>query len=325
MKRYKTYMDAVEASPQFRRRLMELKAPQKAPIRRRYGALAAALALTLGLGIFGAARLSRGRAPLGQVSRPAAEARWEEPATEPAVVPVDGVPEWVEGEYNPMKGGYEVADGETASYFFLPWIRYGEKGAESAPSLAPPVGVERRELTQTEMEDLLGGEANLTAHLNWGGYEMAGHVMAYEDGTVWRAMVSGRADDGHFTLTMRPGALPQECCVVENREECVTRVWGVEVSGYYGGIYGEGADREVWLSESREVEFIAHGVGCRFAFYGPEGEAERVETMVARFVRLAVLEGLALDALTPGWEPPVETASPGGDGGARTMPHGPTA
>ena len=115
---------------------------------------------------------------------------------------------------------------------------------------------------------------------------------------------------------MCPDVLPQECCIVEGRAENVTDVWGVEVTGWYGGIYGEGANREVWMPESREVEFLANGVGCRFAFYGLEGEGESVEFMVARFVRLAVLDGLELDALTPGWQPEPSEVLNSGDSGA---------
>ena len=311
MEKYKKYMDSVEPSPELRERLLGLEVPKKRPAWAKYGAIAAAVVLALGLGAFGLSRLD-GSIELGDPDP--VQCMFPEPVESGAAigeVAIEGNYSGPESEGTKTIGGYEVPvfDGLAIRYFMLPYIAYGEAQGESAASLAPPVGVEGRDLTEEEILNLLGGETALTVHLNWGGYTVSGYVMAYEDGSVWRASVTGKGENGYFTLVMCPDALPQECCIVEGREENVTDVWGVQVAGYYGGIYGEGANREVWFPESREVEFLANGVGCRFTFYGPEGEADMVTTMVSRFVRWAVLEGLELDALTPGWEPETDASS----------------
>ena len=301
MKRYKDYMDGVEPSEELRERLLGLTDPKQRPAWAKYGAVAAALVLAVGLGAFGISRLSGepelgGNTELGVPEIAPVESSYPAQAIAPGDLPGGS-------EGTRTMGGYEVAQGEVMSYYMLPYIAYAEESGETAMSIAVPDGVESRDLTEEEIRNLFGGEAALTTHLNWGGYAVHGYVMAYEDGTVWRAAVFGKAENGYFTLTMCPDELPLECCLAMGRAETVTDVFGVQVAGYYGGIYGEGENREVWLPESREVEFLAHGVGCRFTFYGPEGEAGMVEELVSRFVRLAVVEGLNLNALTPGWEP----------------------
>lgn len=314
MKKYCEYMDSVEVSPELHDRLMGLAGKRPPALWKKYGAMAAALVLVAGLGVFGLGRLG-GNIELGDPDPVQCAAPVESSAAIGEIAIEDPNAPDVGG--TKTIGGYEVLvhDGMAVSYFMLPYIAYGEQNGESAAfSLAPPVGVERRELTEEEIWNLLGGEEALVTHLDWGGYEVSGYVMAYEDGTIWRAAIFGTSAEGHFELTMCPDALPQECCIVEGREENVTDVWGVEVTGWYGGIYGEGENQEVWLPESRVAEFLANGVGCRFTFYGPEGEREMVEDKMSRFVRLAVLEGLELDALTPGWEP--EPSAVLGDSGS---------
>lgn len=303
MKRYKNYMDGVEPSADLHDRLMSLDTHKGKNRWLKYASVAAALVLVVGAGAFGISRLG-GNTELGDLEPTESTTAIGEVAMEPG---------GAQGSTPSIMGGYEVpsSDGLVVSYYMLPLIRYSQVSGGSAASLAPPVGVERRELTEEEIWNLLGGEAAIVTHLDWGGFTMSGYVMAYEDGTVWRAHLFGKGEYGYFTLTMSPGAVPADCCVVvaEEGEENVTDVWGVEVTGAYGGIYGEGANREVWLPESREVSFAANGVGCRFTFYGPEGESAAVEEMVARFVRLAIVDGLELDALIPGWEPePVESS-----------------
>ena len=296
MKRYKDYMDGVEPSEELRERLLGLNAPKKRPAWAKYGAVAAALVLVAGLGVLGARYLG-GEPELGVPEIAPVESSYPAQAVAPGDLPGGS-------EGTRTMGGYEVAQGEVMSYYMLPYIAYGESSGGVALSLVVPDGVTSRTLTQEEITAFFGGESALTTHLNWGGYTLSGYVMAYEDGTVWRAHLYGeKGNEAHFGLTVCPDELPLECCLAMGRAETITDVFGVQVAGYYGGIYGEGANREVWLPESREVEFLAHGVGCRFTFYGPEGESGMVEEQVSRFVRLAVTEGLELNALTPGWEP----------------------
>lgn len=302
MKRYKNYMDTVEPSADLHDRLMSLNTPKRINRWLRYTSIAAALVLVVGVGAFAVSRMG-GNTELGDAEAVESSTAIGEIAIEPG-----GAQETAPS----TMGGYEVPspDGLVVSYYMLPLIRYSRVSGGSAASLAPPVGVESRELTEEEILNLLGGKAAIGTHLDWGGYELRGSVMAYEDGAVWRAHLFGKGENGYFALTMSPNVVPADCCVVvsEGREN-VTEVWGVEITGCYGGIYGEGANREVWLPESREVSFLAGGVGCRFTFYGAEGEAAMVEDKVARFVRLAIVDGLELNALTPGWEPePVESS-----------------
>ena len=315
MKRYKAYMDGVEPSPRLRERLLGLTA-EKTPVWRKYGAAAAAVALAVGVGLFGVSRLG-GNTELGN-SMPA--------ETQTAIGEIAIAPGGYPGEGGPPKtmGGYEVSQGEVVSYYMLPYIAYGDSVGGSMASIAVPEEVTQRDLTEEEIRNLLGGEGSIVTHLNWGGCELYGYVMSWPDGSVWRAHLFGKREGLFFDLAMCPDELPLDY-LVGGGNETVTDVWGVEVVGYRGGIYGEGTNREVWLPESRGVEFLAKGVGCRFVLFGEEGQAEQVTKLVSRFVRLAVTEGLELDALTPGWEPAVggEILPPGTVGEASTPAYDP--
>ena len=87
-------------------------------------------------------------------------------------------------------------------------------------------------------------------------------------------------------------------------QRTVTDVWGVEVSGVKdAGAYGD-TERGVYMDVSREVEFIANGVGCRLTGYGTQDGV--VEELVSRFVRWAVLEGLDLSGISPDGAKPLE-------------------
>lgn len=236
----------------------------------KWGTLAACAALLIGLGIRHGAPAGSGRLP---VSSPVGD---EPPAISK---PVPDTP--------------------------LPRVDYGERGQSggSEADIALPEGSFFRDLTGEDLEALLGEWAG---ELEREGAELSGNAVLLPDGTPWTAHVFGRRisggeEDFSFSLAMAPDALPLTCAA--SPADGVTDCWGVEVTGRYGGIYGEGAGREVWLPESREVEFVAGGVGYRFRFYGPEGEGEWVESMVGRFLRYGILGGGAdLDSLAVGPE-----------------------
>ena len=117
----------------------------------------------------------------------------------------------------------------------------------------------------------------------------------------------GEGADTAFSLEVSPGRIPPTCYVVIGEERTITDVWGVEVSGVNrAGAYGD-AERGVYMDVSRELQFIAKGVGCRLKVYGTQDQA--VEELASRFVRWAVLEGLDLSAISPDGAKPVE-ASP---------------
>ena len=282
MKRYCDYMDEIKASPALRERLAGLAAPKRQPAWRRYAAAAAAVCLAVGLGAYGILRANPGRqatAEIGQI--------------ESAITTAPSGQEFVPGKETETAGGYEVVDGEVASYFMLPKLAYGSV-IDAADSIAAPDGVERRDLTEAEIAGVFGGSAVLEQHLDWGEYEVSGFAMEYPDGTLWLLGIYGsRGESGleHFELTVSPGALPPAC--IAYPEEKINQVWGVEVAA---------AGSDSGLASHRRVSFLANGYGCRFDIVGRS--AGEVENLTARFVRLGVLEGLF---------PQRETTPDGGD------------
>lgn len=306
MRQYKSYMDHVKVSGDLHRRLAELEGPGKRPVPWvKYASLAAALALVCGLGGFGAwaAHINSRRALLrsdpsayqgvypevGGVNEP--DIALEEPgdAAQPGMRTL---------------GGYEVAEDGAAAYYVLPYIEYGPpSGSVMNSSLARPDG-ELRDAGRDDVLALVGGEEALTAHLNWGECEFRGTVGFEADGTVCMMSLWGEGADTVFSLEVSPGRIPPTCYVVIGEERTITDVWGVEVSGVNrAGAYGD-AERGVYMDVSRELQFIAKGVGCRLKVYGTQDQA--VEELASRFVRWAVLEGLDLSAISPDGAKPVE-------------------
>lgn len=309
MKNYKSYMDRVHVSDEFHNRLLHLE-PQKPrrPAWQKYGALAACAALLIGAWAFAMSRPDLWGS-LSERFHPDAEpVPCAAPSAAGATEAIDLAPADPDDITEPgMKTipGFEVPENragvDVVSYYMLPWIDYGEQGAPVTSQVsidyAAPEGSTFRELTREDVLALTGGEEALNTLLAWDGFEFSGSVTFNSDSTVWEMCLAGKRDDLYFQLELAPDALPRTCVVVE--PHATTAIWGVEVTGRYGGIHGEGENREVWMPESREVEFLANGVGCRFALYGLEGQGEAVETMVSRFVRHAILEGLNLSAVTP--------------------------
>jgi len=307
MKRYSEYMDSVEVPEELHEKLTRLATPARRPAWRKYGAVAAALVLAVGAGAFAVNRLG-GADPHN----------WEEleAAYSPAIDIAPAAPgEDPAGAEDGMKtiGGYEVASGDGAqgvvSYYMLPYIAYGDAsgGTQADYSLVPPDGG----LREATIDDILAvfglDEDGLSTHLGWGGYELSGQAGFNADGTPCMMNIYGTSDNGFFSLEMRAGELPPQCCIIFGEERTVTQVWGVEVSGVKNmGAYGD-PDRGVYLDVTREVEFIAHGVGVRFKAYGDDDGA--VEQFTSRFVRWAVVEGLDLTRLSAGGAQPVGAGS----------------
>lgn len=309
MKHYKTYMDRVKVDQKLHNRLLALEEPKRSfrrPAWLKYCALAACAALLIGVGVYQISRLEWHNEIVGPTGGGPFADREPVPCAAPTMAaeieaidlaPVDG-DDIVPG----MKTipGFEVhrnvAGLDVVEYHVLPWLGYGEQNGGSPSSLAVPEDCVRRELTQDDILALVGGEQARDVLLAWEGMELSGGVFHRADGQVWVLDLWGESDSGAFSLRLSPEELPPSCTV--SPTDYVTEVWGVEVAGRTGGAYGRGADREVWMPESREVALVAKGVGCRFHYYGLEGESEAVETMVSRFVRHAILEGLNLSAVT---------------------------
>lgn len=262
MKYYKSYMDRQEITPAVHEKLLDLEPPKKrSGLWLKYGALAACAALIIGVGVW---RMF------------------------PADIPAPG-----SVQPGPQEPGSIQEDSSQSP---LLQLDYGEAGhsADAAYSIALPKGSFSRALTEEDLTSLFGEEDPLNTQLGWEGAELSASYIFTAEGKPWEGTVTGRrvtggADDFYAVLTLAPDALPLSCTV--SPADGVTQCWGVEVTGRYGGIYGEGSDKEVWLPESREVEFVAHGVGFRLCIYGQEGEGDQVEAMVSRFVRYAIADG----------------------------------
>lgn len=302
MRQYKSYMDHVKVSGDLHRRLAELEGPGKRPVPWvKYASLAAALALVCGLGVWGLGKVPGGPGQLAACFMPTVAPELgglDEPdiaLEEPGDAAQPGMR---------TLGGYEVAEDGAAAYYVLPYIEYGPpSGSVMNSSLARPDG-ELRDAGRDDVLALVGGEEALTAHLNWGECEFRGTVGFEADGTVCMMSLWGEGADTAFSLEVSPGRIPPTCYVVIGEERTITDVWGVEVSGVNrAGAYGD-AERGVYMDVSRELQFIAKGVGCRLKVYGTQDQA--VEELASRFVRWAVLEGLDLSAISPDGAKPVE-------------------
>ena len=303
MRQYKSYMDHVKVSGDLHRRLAELEGPEKRPVPWvKYASLAAALALVCGLGVWGLGKVPGGPGQLAACFMPTVAPELgglDEPdiaLEEPGDAAQPGMR---------TLGGYEVDEDGAAAYYVLPYIEYGPpSGSVMNSSLARPDG-ELRDAGRDDVLALVGGEEALTAHLNWGECEFRGTVGFEADGTVCMMSLWGEGADTAFSLEVSPGRMPPTCYVVIGEERTITDVWGVEVSGVNrAGAYGD-AERGVYMDVSRELQFIAKGVGCRLKVYGTQDQA--VEELASRFVRWAVLEGLDLSAISPDGAKPVET------------------
>lgn len=191
MKQYFEYMDNVEVSDTLHQRLLELEAPAKRPIPwKKYGAVAAALALVCGVGAWG---LSGGFPFAANRDLPRMEtvAIESNEIGQPDIAPAE--PGDVAEPGMKTIGGYEVQQGEVVSYFMLPGIDYGmaDEMAQVSMDWDVPPGSTKRDLTQADLAALFGGEDALSTHLGWGGYELSGWAAWYEDGSFWGAYING--------------------------------------------------------------------------------------------------------------------------------------
>ena len=295
MKRYQEYMEQVEVSRDLHERLTGLSAPRQGVPWKKYGAIAAALVLAVGLGAFGLwDGLGRGT----EMSRPGTAENDPDIATLPPGETPD--PGW--GDQT--DGGYELTDGEMVAYYMLPYIQYNPAGtgATDLDRIYPP-GSSYRKITHQDVIDMLGGEEALADHLNWAGCQWTDTVHFGGDGKFIYIALWGEREDLLFELQLSPDEIPPDCIADEG--EVVSQFHGVDIIGRMGGSYGKtGDDGTVLytLDEGREVSFLANGLGVRFQAYGPDRDT--VEENVARLVRWAVVEGMDL-ALSQGAVTPI--------------------
>lgn len=309
MKRYKRYMDDIEAPDTLHEKLTNLKAPEKRPNPwPKWGGLAAAVALVIGLvawavGLPGDLSAAD---PLGP-GETAASDIIPEPDPEGGVL-TTGVPEPAEPAPDPddpehvgkepsVDPGYWLAEGETQAYYFLPalnWLDASELGRIAGDYCLAPSGALIRDADYADVTVLCNGEWPMRNHLLWDGLEWGGVLWFLEDGTPQAAALYADGAEIHLSLEiMKGGEVPS--CVVCPDEAYERAEWGgvaitaLENTGYC--VQDDGTE----LRESREVSFVADGVGYKLCLYA--ADADRADELCARFARYAIDGGLDLDVL----------------------------
>ena len=293
MKKYKEYMDSVRASDTLHQRLVELETSGKRPVAwKKYGAMAAALALVVGLGAWGLGK-SGGWDALAANFRPAAAPEIaDEPVPDIAIVE----PGDVEDSWKKTIGGYEVPseDGMMMTYYTLPYIDYGETGGSKVTQAASldwdiPRGASRRDLTQNEMITLMGGVDAVNTHLDWGEYQLTGWAAWNEDGSFWGSYVYGyQGPLDHFEFAVTAEQLPPTC--IAYPESVTQEIRGLTVTA-------DGHDSVATPSggvdaSTRRVSFMKDDYGYRFDITGTSHAL--TEERVSRLVCHVADRGLGL-------------------------------
>lgn len=311
MKKYKDYMDGITSPDTLHEKLKHLNStPKKSQSWRKYGTIAAALVVVLGLGGWGLSRVSSNELG-GEIPAVAPETAVSEPAIVPGKAPPVPMPNSPGME---MMGGYEVRYGEgenaTVAYFCLPYIQYGEGEEQATVDMALPVGVFRRDLTAEEIAALFGGSNNLISHLDWNDYTIYAHAMLNRDGSLWMLCVTGiKGDTGleHFSLEVMPGDfMPADCTFYPN--SVLNNIWERDVmASSYDGEF----------ASSRRVSFEDRGYSYRFSIVGADVEA--ITERVSRLVRWVIAgDGLRF---APASAEPIPPAG----GEQTTLPYDPNA
>ena len=301
MKRYKDYMDGVEVSDTLHEKLSNLEEPKKRPQPwAKWGAMAAAAALVVGVGAWGLSRgavLDSPNPLLSDVD--AARAELEE------IGGPDIANEEHDGDFTatPSGGGYEVqfgvGDDTMVAYYLLPALNWADASAQSQTAadyaLAPPSAVSRGAALE-DVRAFAGGEKAMADHLLWDGLDWDGLFWFLEDGTPHAASLYASGDHLELFLeVMKGGEVPS--CIVLPEDSYERGAWGgVEITALKNGGYAviDGVE----LRENREVSFFFDGAGYKLTLY--TDDAARADELCARFVRYAVDGGFRLDALSTG-------------------------
>ena len=314
MKRYKRYMDDIEVSDTLHEKLTSLKTPEKRPNPwLKWGSLAAAVALVIGVGAWAAGRFAGLPAanlsavdPLGpgetavpgSIPDPARDPESgvlttgvPEPAPEvPAPDPDD--PEHV-GKEPGVDPGYWLAEGETQAYYFLPALNWLDASglARQDYALALP-GSLYRDASYADVTALCGGEEAMAIHLLWDGLDWGGVLWFSEDGTPQAASVYADGENLFLSLEIMKGGKVPSCVVFPEDDYQRTEYLGVKITALKNTGYCV-LDDGTELRESREVSFVVNGVGYKLSL--DTDDAKRAGELCARFVRYAIDGGFCLD------------------------------
>lgn len=305
MNHYKSYMDRVNVSNQMHERLLGLEQGKKAgkPMNwKPYIAAGACTALLVGVGVW-------------RVGAQPGEERWRDLVSTFDTFAIESTqisdPDPVQcAAPSPPDvktiGGYEVQQGETVVYYYLPWIDYGG-GSQAAGQIAAdwdiPQNASRRDLSTDEIVALLGGADAVDLHLDWSAYELTGWGAWYEDGAFWGAYLQGyKGPMDHFEFIVTNGIRPPSCTVLGS--SVWQEIWGLDVTaGKYDG--EDGCERR--------VSFMKDGYGYLFdltATGGPE-DAEKLASRIVSWI--AIRDGLDLapfageETPEPNWNDEIES------------------
>lgn len=300
MKKYKMYIDDIQTSNTFHQRLVELEAPKKHPaVWKKYGGMAAALVLAVGVGAWGLSGgfpFAAGRDTPLETTLPEIVG-----VPQPDIAVVEPGESLEPGE--PTLGGYEVVYGSgpnsVTAYHILPYIEYGAAdGQAMAADWDVPYGATRRDLSRDEIIALMGGADAVADHLDWGGYELSGWAAWYENGAFWGAYLFGEeilygGPGNSFEFAVTAGQLPPTCFGYPS--SVTQEIRGLTVTADKADWEHELGGRQVRVSD-RRVSFMKGDSGYRFEMRS--GDPELAEKMVSRLVARVADRGLALDAVT---------------------------
>lgn len=355
MKKYMEYMDSVRASDTLHQRLLGLEAAGKRPTPwKRYGAVAAALALVVGLGGYGMHYYNTMVNPRGDKFLEATLAFDPEVHPDIAVVEPGDVAEPKEKTL----GGYEITSGSGSSamvtHYILPYIEYGTvEAAQGKITLDWALGEGYTEgpVSREDIAALLGGEDVLSDHLDWGGYELFGWRYDRADGTPGLIMLSGyKGELDHFEFSLMYGELPPTCIAYPDSVTQEIRGLTVTADKFDGG---RGCDRRVsfmkddWgyrfdvtATDARQAELLVSRLVCRIADQGvtcPDWDGGYTCSNCGQFVPAGekhshtfVGEG-EIPEFVPDYDPTYEDGLPGydsncpycADGTVHTHPYDP--
>ena len=250
MKYYTQYMNSQQVTPEFHRRLCELKPRRRRSHMRKIAALAAC-------GAVACLALYVGMTPA--------------PSQEVSDTIVPGIQDTIgPGE----SSGYLVPNSgeEITNFFCMRGIDYVPLETEIDSSLRYDVqeGSFGRTLTQEQLFDLFwpdGEGEGIPWSLFWDGYTLTADAIYDKEGSLLWVTVAGSKGDAHFSLQLAPDQLPPTC--VAGPEPTYYEDFGTEIAAWSttGDWNGDGTE------ESKvTIQAVKDGIGVRFLNYGQTNE-----------------------------------------------------